>query len=84
MTTNAHDVEQALLALSREERAAVIQHALQSLELGPAEADQTGVDRAWQAEIRRRFEEVESGETALRPADEVFAELRADLARQQP
>ncbi len=36
------------------------------------------LDRAWRQEIRRRLENLESGKSVGRPADEVFAELERD------
>jgi putative addiction module component (TIGR02574 family) len=36
-------------------------------------------EAAWDAEIKRRFDEIESGALELVPAGEVFAELRALL-----
>lgn len=35
------------------------------------------VERAWEAEIRRRVVELEAGTAELIPAEQVFAELRA-------
>jgi len=34
------------------------------------------VEAAWDAEIKRRIEEIDSGKAKLIPGDEVFAEVR--------
>jgi len=39
--------------------------------------DPVEVERAWDAEIRRRLAELDAGTAELIPAEEVFAELRA-------
>jgi len=44
------------------------------------ESDESVTDQAWTAEIERRAEQVLSGASRGRPADEVFADLRARLA----
>ncbi len=61
-------------ALPPEDRARPAEQLLASLEQAPAE-----VEAAWDAEIRRRVEEIESGQVALIPAEEAFAEVRRAL-----
>jgi len=39
--------------------------------------DPVEVERAWDAEIRRRLAELDAGTAEFIPAEEVFAELRA-------
>jgi putative addiction module component (TIGR02574 family) len=74
MTEGAQDVFAQALALSPEDRAALIEMLAESLcapehELSPA----------WKAEIVRRIEAVERGESQLIPADEVEARVLASL-----
>lgn len=61
--------------LPPEDRARLAEELLESLS-GQAEPD---IDAAWDAELRRRIAEVESGTAKLIPADEVFARVRSSL-----
>jgi putative addiction module component (TIGR02574 family) len=63
-------------ALPPEDRARLAEELLASLD--PHEAD---VDAAWNAELRRRIDEVERGVTELIPADQAFAQVRQALRR---
>lgn len=63
-------------ALSPEDRARLAEELLASLD--PHEAD---VDAAWDAELRRRIDEVERGVAELIPADRAFAQVRQALRR---
>lgn len=74
------EVEQAFFALDRRDRAALIHRGLQTLDAEDAEVDQDEVDTAWRSELRRRIDEVESGAVELLDADEVHAQIRAELA----
>ncbi|MGO1318637.1 MAG: addiction module protein [Galactobacter sp.] len=80
MSMNVAEVEQALLALDQHDRAAVIHRGLQSLDAEDATVDQGEVDTAWRTELRRRIDDIESGNVELLDADEVHAQIRADLA----
>jgi putative addiction module component (TIGR02574 family) len=64
-------IEAAALRLSPDERAELAEHLWASVEGGQAP------DPAWDAEIRRRMHEVDSGTVQCRPWGEVMAELRA-------
>lgn len=80
---NGHvvDVERALLALERHERATVIHHGLQSLEdTDSIDHKQAEVDAAWRSELHRRIDDVTNGKVELLDTDDVFARIRADLA----
>jgi putative addiction module component (TIGR02574 family) len=63
-------------ALPPEDRARLAEELLASLD--PHEAD---VDAAWNAELRRRIDEVERGIVELIPADQAFAQVRQALRR---
>lgn len=80
MSSNAAEVEQALLALDQRDRAAVIHHGLRSLEPEKADTDRCEVDAAWRSELRRRIDDVESGKVELLDVDSSHAELRGQLA----
>lgn len=55
--------------LPREERARLAEALLASLD------EDAEIERAWQAEIRRRLHEVREGSVETVPAGEVFAKL---------
>lgn len=77
---NVAEVEQALLALDQHDRAAVIHRGLQSLHPEDTSMDQSEVDAAWRTELRRRIDDIETGNVELLDADEVHAQIRAELA----
>ncbi|MFT3944332.1 MAG: addiction module protein [Ancrocorticia sp.] len=81
MSMNVAQVEEALLALDRADRAAVIQRGLQSLDADSVPESQAEVDAAWRSELRRRIDDIESGKAHMLSADEVFAEVDARLAK---
>jgi putative addiction module component (TIGR02574 family) len=70
--TLAEELSRKARTLPAEERARLAEELLASLS-GAPDAD---VEAAWDEEIRRRLEEVESGRVQLVPAAEVFAEVR--------
>jgi|ThiBiot_300_plan_2_1041538.scaffolds.fasta_scaffold00835_18 putative addiction module component (TIGR02574 family) len=80
MSMSVADVERALLALDKHDRAAVIHRGLQSLDSDTSDVDQDAVDAAWRDELRRRVDEIESGKVELLDLDEVHAQIRAELA----
>lgn len=79
MAQDVAEVERALLALAPDERAAVIERGLLSLD-DADDADQADIDAAWLTEVNRRVEGHVSGDTKLVDADEHFARIRAKLA----
>ena len=74
MTTLVEELSQKARTLSPEDRARLAEDLLASLEDG-SESD-SEVEAAWENEIRRRVEEVESGTAKLIPAEDVYAETR--------
>ena len=81
MGMSVAEVEKALLALNRHDRAAVLHRGIQSLD-NDASADdhQAAIDDAWRAEIRRRIDDIEAGRVEVLDVDESHARLRAELA----
>ena len=63
-------------ALSPEDRARLAEVLLASLD--PSEEE---VDPAWDAEIRKRIADVETGSVQLIPGEEGFAQVRQALRR---
>ncbi len=81
MSMNAVEIERALLALSREERAAVIHRGLLSLNSPTPSADQPeSLDAAWAEELQERVRQIDDGDVSLIDADESHARLRAELS----
>jgi putative addiction module component (TIGR02574 family) len=72
MTEGAEKLKGALMQLPTEDRAELAYCLLRSLD----EGDDADVRSAWEAELMRRLQEMESGEAAGVPAEKVFAELR--------
>ena len=66
------DLSQRARALSPEDRAQPAEKLLESLH----EDTDPDIEAAWDAEIRRRVAEVESGAVKLVPAEEVFDEIQ--------
>jgi len=71
MTEAVEQLKSQALSLSVPERADLAHFLLTSLE-----AEEEGVQEAWQAEIDRRVAEIRNGSAVGRSADEVLAELR--------
>ena len=64
------DVKAAALELASDEREQLAMELLGSLD------KEEGYDEAWEAEIRKRIEEIDSGAVEMVPGDEVIARLR--------
>jgi len=60
------------LGLPNEDRAELAYCLIRSLD----EGDDPGVQSAWEAELERRWQDMESGKVAGQPADRVFSEAR--------
>lgn len=71
MSTLLDELAQRARALPPEERVRLAEELLATVH--EVDAD---VDAAWDEEIRRRVEEIDSGMATLIPAEEVFAEVR--------
>ena len=75
MSTVADELTQQARSLPPQDRARMAQDLLASLD----EASDRSSEEAWDAEIRRRLDEIEVGTARLIPAAEVFAEVRRML-----
>ncbi len=75
MTTIVDELTLKARSLPAADRARLAEDLLSSLQGEPDPA----VEAAWDAEIRRRPDEVEAGTAKLIPAAEVFAEVRQML-----
>lgn len=76
VTSTAKKILEQALALPEEEREALVDALAESLDRA-----QDDLSDAWKAEIARRIEAVERGESKLIEGDEVEARLRAALRR---
>lgn len=63
-------------ALAPEDRARLAEKLLASLDPHNAE-----IDAAWDAELRRRIDEIDQGAVTMIPAEQAFAQVRRALKR---
>ena len=75
MTTKLTDVEKQAQQLSLQERSALIDHLISSLD----ELGEKGCDRLWFEEAKRRYQAYTTGTISSRSSEEVFQEARARL-----
>jgi putative addiction module component (TIGR02574 family) len=73
LTPQASEILERALALSTQERGMLIDQLIESLDDAPADE---GVEAAWDAEIRRRVDEIRSGTVKTVPGEQVLRELR--------
>ncbi len=78
MSMTAKEIITEALSLSSTERARIAEELISSLE---DDIDED-VEKAWQAEINRRIDEVESGSVKCIPWEEVLQKLRANALLQ--
>jgi putative addiction module component (TIGR02574 family) len=71
MTDLVDELSRKARALPPEDRVRLAEELLATVQEVDAE-----VEQAWDAEIRRRIAEIDSGTAKLVPAEEVFAEVR--------
>lgn len=79
MKLNPESLEAQLLQLPASDRA-----RLAELLLGSLDADDDDVDAVWADEAERRYGELAAGRVAGIPAEQVFAEVEAELRRHEP
>jgi putative addiction module component (TIGR02574 family) len=77
MASALAEIEEKVWTLSQSEKAALIRLLIGELD-GPPEPD---IERAWIAEAKRRHQELLDGRVKGIPRDQVFAHVRALLAR---
>ena len=69
MAKKREHIEAEALRLPREERARLAEALISSLD------EESEIEKAWSAEIKRRLQDLRSGAVNSIPAEEVFAEL---------
>ena len=72
MSEGLESLKSQLSALTAKERAELAHFLIRSLEDGGEE----GTEAAWQAELTRRVEDIDSGRVTGKPAEEILPELR--------
>ena len=77
MTEPNSQIEAEALSLAREARIRLVIRLLDSIDERPLE-DPAKFDVAWIEEANRRYEAYVRGDDIAIPAEQVFAELRAD------
>ncbi len=77
MATALAEIEEKVRALSQSDKAAMIRVLIGELN-GPSDSD---VENAWITEAKRRHQELIEGRVKGVPGDQVFANVRALLAR---
>ena len=77
MSAVLKQIHELLPALTEEERAQLAHELIISLD-GP---EDEGVDEAWEAEIERRLDEVESGKAKMVSREEFSRHMREVLGR---
>jgi len=76
MKATLEKVAEDALSLPARDRAALTRILIQALDAGPVE-DAAEVEAAWQDEVEKRVDEIDSGQAKTIPAEEVFSKLRA-------
>ena len=74
MATHVEILEAEALQLPPAERALLVQALVASLD------EDTAVEEAWAAEVKRRLAQIESGEVRMIPGDVALAQVRAKYA----
>jgi len=74
ITPQASELLEKALALSAQDRGALIDRLIQSIDNTPAE---DGVEQAWASEIKLRVEEIRSGKARMISAEEVRRRITA-------
>ncbi len=79
MSSTAKRIITEAMNLSSSERAQIAEELISSLDELPDEE----VEKAWQAEINRRIDEVESGKVQCVPWEQILEKLRANARAQR-
>jgi putative addiction module component (TIGR02574 family) len=76
MTPQVSELLEKALALSTQERGLLIDRLIETLDNEPAEE---GVEAAWDAEIKRRVDDIRSGRVKTIPGEQVLRELAEEF-----
>lgn len=75
MSGKVDSLRAAVLSLSESERSTLAIDLLDSLDSRPVEVDQAALDQIWADEAARRAAQIDSGDVATQPWDEVMAQV---------
>lgn len=75
MSARFDDLARQVMSLSYEEKEALLRALIADLD-GPPEGSEAEIERLWDEEARRRFDEYQRGEVEAIPGEEVMARLR--------
>ncbi len=75
MARKLSDVERDAMELSRQERAALVEHLLTTLEPG----DDVEAEELWLEEAKQRYAEYRAGKIDGKPSEQVFREAKHKL-----
>jgi putative addiction module component (TIGR02574 family) len=78
------DARRLAMELSYDERAKLSEELWWSLHPPAENLPQEEIDAAWDAEIKRRIEDIHSGAVEMIPADQVLKELRHRISSVAP
>jgi putative addiction module component (TIGR02574 family) len=73
MTAKAERMKSGLAGLAPEDRAELVRFLIESLDGD----EEQGVAAAWDEEVKRRAEEIQSGRITGEPAEKLLREMRA-------
>ena len=82
MAVTLEELEAQALKLSIKERSELVHRLIVSID-GEQEGTPEAIAKAWEEEIARRVDELESGRMQLIPGEEVFAEIDAIITEQE-
>jgi putative addiction module component (TIGR02574 family) len=83
MSAVLEELKAKALELSPSDRDELVRTLIASIN-GEPEDKPEAIARAWDEEIERRIADLEAGKTTGIPAEQVFAEIRALIARHGP
>jgi len=75
MTEIAEKLKAELAQLAAEDRAELACYLIRSLD----EGDDSNVQSAWEAELERRWQDMETGKVTGVPAEDAFAKMRKEF-----
>ena len=79
MPDSYQDARRLAMELSYDERAKLSEELWWSLHPPAENVSQEEIDASWDAEIKRRIEEIDSGSVKMIPGEEVLARMDASL-----
>jgi hypothetical protein len=82
MNRSAQEILEDALQLPPGEVSWLIENLLEEGDRGPETESEAEIEAAWDSEIKRRLDEIDSGTVELIPGEQVRAEMMASLSPQ--